>query len=650
MSQVEHETEAGKLACRPLTRDYVLLAVLFLLAACYFYPYLVNHKLIVAAAHTDDDFYVYNTVINNMQHFKNDMFSYLVPCFVNGTLLNWGALLLVNSLGVPIQVVSLSLQMVMFFMLPLCYVHLLKDRLERIWLLYVFMAGLLSQYYSWNLSNHGMVDLPYRPHIAIPMLFLGALLIIRDKKVGYLLVSIGILFHVPMGIYATVAIAVWQMISSRRLFSVQSLYLFPLAASIALPTYLVLSQKYSAVPQSQVIDLYRFNMHFLPWQSPFRWEESLSTVTAFLLLLAVAYCYSSVLGTQYRLFLKATAVATILMSASHLAGLALQIPTLISLCGLRSFTFLAVVAIPLIIVSFAELIRNGDLLSKVLASFCAIVLIVGRPYGLFIVPSLVLMLYVYSGKHTANLHMRSLIRNAGWVVIVVWFAVWGLTGLPPGIVTGRLFAENAGTNFAAFILPLIMDAAPTISHFPYLVAGLGAMLVIVGMLGGNPRFGAGWILSVIVVVISGLFLVVSSWQTLQRTGSQGARDLYYAQVWSREHTGRDDMFIVYEGSWRAFSERPTFVPRALGYYMYLPDQRIKAFDDFVFRFYGIEGPYIYYNQRSLSMMEQYRYNGMGESDFVLMAKLVGAKYLVERKMLNLPVAYRNSTYTIYRLL
>jgi hypothetical protein len=84
--------------------------------------------------------------------------------------------------------------------------------------------------------------------------------------------------------------------------------------------------------------------------------------------------------------------------------------------------------------------------------------------------------------------------------------------------------------------------------------------------------------------------------------------------------------------------------------VYLPDRRIKDFDDKVFEFYGLNDPYSHYNQRSLMLEISNKYNALNENDFRRLARYVEATYLVETRKLNLPIAYSNSTYYIYKLM
>jgi hypothetical protein len=236
---------------------------------------------------------------------------------------------------------------------------------------------------------------------------------------------------------------------------------------------------------------------------------------------------------------------------------------------------------------------------------------------------------------------------------VLWLCGWAAFQGPPGKALADGLARVAGPYAGyldGFVLPLLADAAPSVSRFPLLVPGLGAFSLAAAVLARRFRRAPEAVVPVALLAIAIGFLVASSYLTLLRTGSRQARDLYDAQVWARGHTAPGDMFIVHGGSWRAFSERPAFVPLNLGYYMYLPDRRIKAHDDFVFRFYGIERPYGSGDQKSLMQRVERSYRSMREMDFYNLALATNAKYLVETRRLALPLVYRNSTYAIYRLL
>lgn len=624
-------------------RNAAVVLIIAISCAVYFYPYVVNHNFIVATTHSDDDFIVCNVVYNNIENFKNDLFFYLAPVFVRGTIMNWGSLFLVNSVGIPITFLSLCFQFIEFFMLPFCYLYLVRDALEKSWIPFVFLAALLSHHFTWNLSNHGMTDLPYRAHIAISVIFAGLLVVMSGRKSGYFLAVVGILFHAAIGVYAFVMIALWQILRNRRPITSETLYLLPLLVAIFVPAYSILSLKHLPVSKQDLLDLYRFSMHFYPWDSPFRWEQSVPAVSALFLLALFSRPYWGVLGEQYRQLVQATIASTIILMLSHMAGVTLGISSLISMCGLHSPTMLAVIMLPILLIGFSRVLNEGTVVEQFFALFTLTVMIVGRPYGLFVLPTLLMMLYTARNR-------SALIGPVTVLLGTAWFAAWSVLSMPPGYYLTRHAVQIIPGMLSKFILPLVGDAAPTLSKMPIAVTGISLFLFTICLIQSKNRISPIKVYPVCLTIIACAFLVVSSERTFARTGSQPARDLYDAQVWARIHSKKTDTFIVMGGSWRAFSERSAFVPRSFGYYLYLPDSRLKSFDDKVFSFLNIENPYKNYDQRTLAETNRYRYMSLREPDFYRLAAIADAQYLVETRPFNLPLVYRNSTYYIYRLM
>lgn len=625
-------------------KNAAVVLIIAVLCVVYFYPYVVNHNFIVATAHSDDDFIVCNIVYNNIENFKNDMYFYLAPIFLRGTIMNWGSLFLVNKVGVPITLLSLFFQFVESFMLPFCYLYLIRKTIDKIWIPFVFLAALLSNHIAWNLSNHGMSDyLPYRGHIAISILFAGMLMIISGKKGGYLLTILGTLFHATTGVYAFVIIALWQILRNRRILSKDTLYLLPVLASVFIPAYSVLSLDHVPVSKQDILDLFRFSMHFYPWDSPYLWEQSVPAVSVLFLLTLFFRPYWGEFGVSYRQLVLATIGSTIILMITHVAGIVLGNSSLISLCGLHSPTMLAVIMLPVFIAGFSRILHVGNFVEQFFALFTLTIMIVGRPYGLFVFPTLMMVLYSVR-KRSALIGPLAVLLGA------VWFVAWAVLSKPPG----NYFMDRTASVFSdillKFVSPIVGDAAPSLSKMPITVTGISLFLLTICLIQSKTRLSSIKVYPVCLTLIACAFLVISSKQTLARTGSQSARDLYDAQIWAREHSEKSDTFIVWGGSWRAFSERSAFAPRSFGFYLYLPDSRFKAINDKVFHFFNIENPYQNFDQRSLARTNRERYLNLMEPDFYRLAAIAGAQYLVETRPFNLPLVYRNSTYYIYRLM
>jgi hypothetical protein len=72
-------------------------------------------------------------------------------------------------------------------------------------------------------------------------------------------------------------------------------------------------------------------------------------------------------------------------------------------------------------------------------------------------------------------------------------------------------------------------------------------------------------------------------------------------------------------------------------------------EDDIFSFYNIQDAYSDYTQKTLASIVDLKYHSLTEKDFMKLADMSGATYLVEKRALQLPIVYRNDTYYIYRI-
>jgi len=626
-------------------KQTIFYIVLGLICVLYFYPYVVNHYYIEAKAHADDGMYAYYTVLNNPANFAKDVFYSVHDFFINTSLIYFGTFWLVENTGIPLRIVYFGLLAVMFFALPFIYLRILKDKVEPIWLLLVFLVTLLSKFYSWNLSNHNDVDFPYRADLAIPFLYGAILLLMKNINSGYVLLVIGGLFHPAMGLYAITTVFLLRLFVLTQQRVTHLLFLSFACIFSMLPSFwMMFGSKYEHVAKSEMIKLLKSNMHFLPWESPYLWPQSIMSVTAFSLLL-ICCSFSSInrLGGLYRKLIVCSVVSTVIWILIHLSGLYCNIPSLIILCGMRSVTMLSVIVMPIFILYVIDSIKEGSIIKKFLSSTTLTIMVIGKPYGLFVSIAVIMLVYELLDKYASN----TTVLKCRDIIIAGVFLVWSLVLLLPFMsVETYLGVSEAASKWIMIVYKIAkIDSAPFYNgiHEIHVIAVMSVIALVLYFDKKYKKNACVYLL----LVVTFFFLLVDTFKFYHRSGSPEYRDLYDAQIWAKTHTLNTDMFIVYDGSWRSFSERPVFVPRKLGYYMYKPDVAIKRYDDVVYWFYNIQNPYDTYSNSELSKIVSYKYDALTDNDFLKLAKLVGAKYLVDRKYINLPIVYMNNNYIIY---
>jgi len=625
-------------------KRFILYALLVMLCMIYLTPYIVNHHYLEAQAHNDDGMYAYYAVRANPANFTQDIFSRVHEFFINSSLTYFGSFWIVDATGIPLRYVYFFLLAIMFFAMPFIYVHLVKDKLPSAWLPIIFLVILLSKYYSWNLSNHNDVDFPYRADISVPFLFGGMLLSMKKRSVGYALLGVGGLFHPAMALFALTTVLILQLFSTDHRKLSHAILLIAAGIVTLIPSVtLLFSGQYTHVPKDDVVKLLMSNMHFLPWESPYLWKESVLSVSAFgVLLICCSFNTLDRLGGDYKKLVIATIASTAIWMALHIIGLYLRLPSLIMLSGLRSVSLLAVVTMPILLLYLIGKTGDSSLFIKVLGYFALAVMAIGKPYGLFLSVSFLLFLREVTLRYPIYRHARAYVFSFSIIAAAFLLSI-AITAF--STETAVPFAKRLMSAIGGVVNIITLDKAPTSSGVAskYLTR-LFIVFAVISLFDHKYKKNAS-IFALAAVV--GLFFLADTARFYQRSGSTQSRDLYEAQLWARNHTSGSDLFIVYGGSWRSFSERPAFVPRKLGYYMYKPDVRIKHYDDLVFHFYGIQDPYGTYSQKELIELIQDRYASLKETDFIRLARVVGAKYLVEERQLSLPLAYRNGHYNIY---
>jgi hypothetical protein len=102
---------------------------------------------------------------------------------------------------------------------------------------------------------------------------------------------------------------------------------------------------------------------------------------------------------------------------------------------------------------------------------------------------------------------------------------------------------------------------------------------------------------------------------------------YEAQLWARQNTSEDAVFIVYSRSWRTISLRRTVHPRTSGLYIYSCSRLTKQFDDDILAFYSLETAYQEASYSELYNLERAAYLNLKEADILRLARRLGGDYI-----------------------
>ncbi len=118
-----------------------------------------------------------------------------------------------------------------------------------------------------------------------------------------------------------------------------------------------------------------------------------------------------------------------------------------------------------------------------------------------------------------------------------------------------------------------------------------------------------------------------------------------------DNTPEDAIFIT-QTSWRTLSLRRIIWPAGYHWHIYNRSKATKAYRDQFVKFFGIEGPCI----KSTEPYDCFKavrdaYNALDTAGILRLQARFGGDYIVRsgtEKPLDLPIAYRNNTYIIYK--
>jgi len=634
-----------------------MLAFCLTAAVIYFLPYCVDLKYVVANAVGDDSIYAYRVISQHPERFQNDLMQYVWRGHVASTLLNYGSLWLIATLHVPIELIHLSFVCVQIFAFPVIFLALVWKHMSSSERPLVFLLSFLAGFVYWNPANFGEIPVPYAANIALPILWLGLWYRSKEKLIGYGLLVLGSLFHPVLGLHC-LALAVMSLALDWRAFRIKKLALLgiPLVCALAQPL-IIMSGDFPHVTKAELMRVLELNMHATPWDAVFRWWKAFPTVMALLVFAGVSYPGWGRLGERYKKLIVSAFITAIVLSASQVVGHLFEIPKLIQVMGLRSCVLFVMFLFPILILFLKDALLSGNSFVRLCAAFVVLQIVLARPYGLDKMPILFLGLIGILAHRERVLKLNTeLVRRAVYVLGVSWFGVWLFFKIPrPGLFDLEVL-KSTWTFLDYVSLNWLVDFGPDLSMAKRAILLVSALLVACWPFLNRvsiARFRRVPVISPVVIAIGliSLTLCFLSLGQHREFSNQRNRDLYDAQIWARDNTDPDDHFMFTYGNWRSFSERSLFPLLPQRYYYYFPDQRVKKFDDFMIRVLHLEEAFKNNTQKEWYFSTWLAYGAVMKEpqSFQIVSKMTGANYLIENRKLDLPIAYRNENFTIYKV-
>jgi hypothetical protein len=541
--------------------------------------------------------------------------------------------------------------------------------------------GYVATPWCWDPANYGggasWTFLPYPAHLAIAPTLLAFACVVRGRNVAALaLLGTAALIHPTLTLFACLILGLYWLFEAVESRSATSLrWLMGLAGvgliAVLPGLWVQLTLPGGPLPRAELMAGFRQNQHLWPWGYEGRWNFSVPTTLAWLVLGALAWRWRAGFSRNVgRLWVSALA-AVVVLSLSHIAGAVFEIPTLLNLSGLRSWMWLALLSLPLVAYYWSAHLQSGNVVSAVAVLLCVLLPLVAGEYPLFWPLVLCLLLTDLSEGRLAGAAFtvrrwqgRALLSLALGVMIGWGMALVFIPYFPPELAGSRLLAgwyrlswgygRLPGQSTRVMVLGIAVVGGLAASAFRQFVERLRVRTPAMG------RAGMGMLACRLLVVVSAAYVGWTDWRAAEAAGNPQSSDAMTVQLqlWTRDHTPPSSLFVVPIDGWRTLSQRRMISPFTRESYAYVAPRGAKERRDRMLAFYGISKADAAAKRGGRMLLEERaRFRRFREPDFIRFAAEFGATHLVlpvcypvtDQVTFDLPLVYRNPCYAVYRL-
>lgn len=520
---------------------------------------------------------------------------------------------------------------------------------------------------SWNFF-------PYPANLAIaPILLAFACLVKKHARAALGLLLVGGIIHPTLALYACAIFGCYWLAEcwlTRAWGGVWRLaVLVVVAIIITVPgMWISLTQSGTPLPTAEIIAGMRLNQHVWPWNYADLWTTSWTTLLKWLVLAGLSWRYrSSLLPEVWRLWL-AACVGTSLVGLTQVAGAMLQNPFLLTLGGLRSFSWLALLSVPLVAYYWYMHLRSGHWPGVVVSLLCLALPFYISKNALFW-PLILALALIDISQGSLSIWRPALPE---WGKRCLWALAWG--ALLVWCVTFWRWPElqqSASGSIWKTALNLVWDninpLPPGVERIKLGVAvvllGVGLWLVL-RRIPAESRSSNTILTSLAIGLAVGVYGANGLWLNWQAAKIESVTSDTYTlavQLWARDHTPPSTLFVVPTPGWRTLSLRRKLSPFTRENYAYVAPREAKEYRDRLLAFYGIsaeEGQeFRGYGPNGIYIKEVDLFRQFQECDFLRFASEFGASYLVlptvytvtEKTKFQFRDVYENPYYVVYRL-
>ena len=516
--------------------------------------------------------------------------------------------------------------------------------------LFAYSAGV----WAWAPANYGnsLNDLlfPYAANLAIAPILFSFIYLPRERiSLTFFFLLIGGLIHPNLAVYAGFIIGIyWLWVGYRKKdknFWKPILGLAITGIIIILPALSVQLAYAGETPSHEVLMAgIRQNQHIWPWGFEGRWKYSSQITILWLILALLSFRWVGELEHKFKHLWVATLIGASLLGFSQIIGTIFEIPTLLNLIGLRSFLWLALISLPLVINYWYKYLRSGDWLGVLLSILFLSLPLFVKEYALFSVLVFAFIFLDISQEHILI-----------WKIALSPKIRYGFKVTAGGFLLAFLFIFITSSKFLGSFLAEAFSTLSTRSIFLALCLFLTFFIHLLhkeNFIDLKPVY----ILNSLLILGYASGLLWKIWKN-EKNIPDATVSYLDVQLWAKENTPPSSLFVVPEGGWRTMSLRRRLSPFTRENYAYITSIEAMEHRERLLAFYGIlssealdmKGDDIYYLEHEL-------FENFDEDDFLRFNTEFGARYLVlsiyqypEKPELCFPVAYQNQYYRVYKL-
>jgi hypothetical protein len=538
------------------------------------------------------------------------------------------------------------------------------------------MFAVVSQALSWSLAGYVYLghDNGYAGSFVIPFA-IGVIPSLIQRRVGtaLILTALATLIYPPWGVMSLAVVACWLWLRGERLLWRRAvLFLpWPLAALVAVIAVQVIVGA-TVIPMSHAEDrdIVMANGHFVPL-----WTQGHPLASPYLgffmwtLLSLVAYARWFTLTKQQREPIVCLFGLVLASFAAWLLAYRMEWLLPLRTVPFRNSQYLTVVWLPFVIAHLFNALRGRGPAVAVAAGLLVVLLVVDRGTAWvlpMVLPAMLVLALDAWGPHlgftpAAIGQYRGGIGRIWPIVATTAMAALVAVSIDVVFDGGATASIAARLDASGRVAALFNEAARRLRDARLEVVLLVLVAVPAAWLVTSRRriVLTGGAAAVALTVFMFTCVALRSVETAVAWTSGEAASLEQIEQWAKSSTPSFAKFVFFELddqgnqlSWHTLAQRGTATLLYTHQKAYSADRRLTAIDDGVTALYRLDRAEVAENPAPYDVLQLYRrYQQFDLEDFLRVGHLSGSNFVVLRRSraLDLPVAFRNASFTAYRL-